>query len=261
MFGDSYGDTSYNALQEVFQMDSSDYKAKNAEYQIGVQLVKDSAEVSMTNGTMKFQTEISVWKPNGAKMNHPRKFVVDLVASMKPVMEESVLTADLSNIKATGIQLIGDIDITLTADQKTQYLTYAQMFLQMKKSSLGKHLQDMKYDLATFDPLSSLHATVTKKNYAVQVVDGVLNFDITSDSFPAPKQVARDIKTQSYRGLNMETYERVSNQLVKGVNAQDKTVIAQIDQDETNFFWVTPKQSLAKMTSYQNNQVTLFQMQ
>lgn len=188
VFQHSYGDDTYYVLHDIFQMDSSDYLDKSNEFKIGVQIVKDSAEVSMTNGTMKFKTEISMWKPNGYSLRHPRKFSVDLIASMTPVMQDSVLTAELKNIKATGIQLIGDSsqEISLSDDQKTQYLSYAQMFLQMKKSSLAKHLQDMKYDLASFNPLSQLHATISDKNYAVKVVDGVLNFDITSDSFPAP---------------------------------------------------------------------------
>jgi len=52
--------------------------------------------------------------------------------------------------------------------------------------------------------------------------------------------VARNVKTIRSYSTSLETYKRVSNQLVDGVNTEDKTVIAQVDQDETNFFWVAP---------------------
>lgn len=52
----SFGDTSYNALQEIFQMDSEDMKGSGSEYKIEVELMKDSASVDLNENTMKFQT-------------------------------------------------------------------------------------------------------------------------------------------------------------------------------------------------------------
>lgn len=164
-------------------------------------------------------------------MSHPRKFVIDIVASMIPIMEGSTITASLKNIKVSDIKLIGDSkkEITLTASQKDQYLTYAQMFVQMKKSSLGKHVKDMRYDIATYDPLSSFHATVTGKTYALTITNGVFNFDISSDQFPAPKQTAKHVKSFGYYTFSMDKYMRDGSKLVNGVNNKSETVIAQVD--------------------------------
>lgn len=265
VFESVYGDNSYNVMQEIFQVDSSDYEAKDNQYKIGVQLVKDSAKTSVDNSTVQFSTDISLLDPKGYALHQSRKFVVDLVATMIPVMEGSVVTATVKNLKASGIRLLGDSEqeIELTASQKSQYMTYCQMFLQMKKTSISKHLKDlqMEYDLATFDPLESLHATVTGKTYTLQVAEGAFNFDISSDQFPAPKQEKRKIKPYEYYTITMDKFERDSTRLVDGVNNKSETVIAQVDQDETNYFWVAPKQSLDSMVSYDKSQVTMFKKQ
>lgn len=133
----------------------------------------------------------------------------------------------------------------------------------MKKSSISQHLKDIKmeYDLATFDPLESLHATVTGKTYDLKVTKGAFNFDISSDQFPVPAQKNRNIKLFDYYQFTMDKFTRDSTRLVNGVNNKSETVIAQVDQDETKYFWVAPKQSLDSMVSYEKSQVTMFKKQ
>lgn len=50
---------------------------------------------------------------------------------MIPEMEGSVVSATVKKLKATSVKLLGDNDkeIELTASQKSQYMTYCQMFL------------------------------------------------------------------------------------------------------------------------------------
>lgn len=54
---------------------------------------------------------------------------------------------------------------------------------------------------------------------------------------------------------------RDGTRLVDGVNNQSETVIAKVDQEETQFFWVSPKESLAKMVDYKESQVTMYKKQ
>lgn len=255
-----YGDTSYNALYQAFQMDESDYLKKDNEYEVGVRLVKDSTAVSFANSTMTFQVEVSLWKPYGYSLKHPRKFVLDCSAVLTPFIDGSLLKASLKKTSASAIRLYGDSDkeMTLTAAQQQQYLTMASLFMQMKKKSLNEMANNLQYDLSRWDPLSKLHASVTGKSYKLTVHETMLNIDVQSDEFPAPQQSAQLFPIYDYYQNTLSFYERTANTLQHGLNAGQDTVVAQVARNGIQYFWLRPQQSLAKMTSFQDSQVSLY---
>lgn len=191
IFKNYYGDNSWDALQEVFQMDSADYYKKSNQYEVGVKLVEESAKVSFKNSSVAFQVEVSLWKPNSYydALSHPRKFILDCSATLFPYVDGKYLKASLKKVSASAIRLLGkdDKEITLTPAQQKQYLTMAALFFQLKKKSLSDMAAQMKFDLSRWDPLDNLHASISNKKYSLAIHQNALNIDVQSDSFPAPK--------------------------------------------------------------------------
>lgn len=62
----------------------------------------------------------------------------------------------------------------------------------------------------------------------------------------------------SYYQDTLSSYKRVPNTLDNGLNSEQYTVVAQVDGNYPQFFWVRPQESLSKMISFDNSQVTLY---
>lgn len=63
MFGKTtYGDNSWSTVHQIFQADEEDKVNMSKDYQIGLQLVKDSTYVNLINSTISFKAEVSLFK-------------------------------------------------------------------------------------------------------------------------------------------------------------------------------------------------------
>jgi hypothetical protein len=80
---------------------------------------------------------VSLAKNSNTKLSSPRSFEVSLAVEILPQLSGSVFNAELKAIKVTGIRLLSDTDvISLSGDEKKEYITYSNLFLQLKHKLL-----------------------------------------------------------------------------------------------------------------------------
>lgn len=128
------GNFGWDTLHEVFHLDSKDSINKPLSYSLQVSLVGDAANVTVGQVTkVECMASVALAKSTYTKLSSPRAFQVSLSAEIQPILSGSVLKANLKSIKATKITLVsGTKQITLSSKETMEYLTYSNLFLQLK---------------------------------------------------------------------------------------------------------------------------------
>lgn len=153
-------------------------------YSLQVSLMGQIANLTVGQVT-KFncKASVSLAKNSYTKLSSPRSFEVSLAVEILPQLSASVFNAELKAIKVTGIRLLSDTqEIPLTATERQEYLTYSNLFLQLKHKLLVNFVQKQTYDLdsSSVNPLQTLTSKIKNKAYSLSFQNNEAVIEVSS---------------------------------------------------------------------------------